>query len=65
MLRTMVTLIRGRASAPAEDLADCNALLILDQQMRDAQIAFTWAPTTEPQTAIPAHQPLDQAHWKL
>ena len=40
MLKTMVTLIRGRASAAAEDVADRNALIILDQQMRDAQAAL-------------------------
>ena len=37
MLTTMLTLIRGSAAASAERLADANALLILDQQMRDAQ----------------------------
>ena len=36
MLKTLVTLVRGRTFAIAEDVADRNALLILDQQMRDA-----------------------------
>ncbi len=37
MFKTVVTLLRGSAAAAGEDLADRNALLILDQQMRDAQ----------------------------
>ena len=37
MFKTIVTLMRGSAAAAAEDLADANALLILDQQMRDAR----------------------------
>lgn len=37
MLKTVITLLRGSAAAAAEDLADQNALLLLDQQMRDAQ----------------------------
>ena len=36
MLKTLVTLVRGRSFAIAEEVADQNALLILDQQMRDA-----------------------------
>jgi len=36
MLKTLVTLVRGRTFAIAEEVADRNALLILDQQMRDA-----------------------------
>lgn len=40
MFKTVVTLLRGSAAAAAEDLADRNALLILDQQMRDAQAQF-------------------------
>ena len=40
MFKSMVTLIRGRASAAAEDIADRNALVILDQQMRDSQAAL-------------------------
>jgi phage shock protein A len=36
MLKTLVTLVRGRTFAIAEEVADQNALLILDQQMRDA-----------------------------
>ena len=36
MFKTVVTLMRGSAAAAAEDLADRNALLVLDQQMRDA-----------------------------
>src|SRR5271163_1815258 len=36
MLKTLITLVRGRTFAIAEEVADQNALLILDQQMRDA-----------------------------
>ena len=36
MLKTLVTLVRGRTAMVAEELRDHNALLILDQQMRDA-----------------------------
>src|SRR6516162_5967418 len=36
MLKTLVTFVRGRSFAIAEGVADQNALLILDQQMRDA-----------------------------
>jgi phage shock protein A len=36
MLKTLVTLVRGRVVAIGEDVADQNALTILDQQMRDA-----------------------------
>jgi len=35
-LKTLITLVRGRTSQIAEEVADQNALLILDQQMRDA-----------------------------
>jgi phage shock protein A len=40
MLKTLVTLVRGRNFAIAEEVADQNALLILDQQMRDARGAL-------------------------
>jgi len=36
MFKTLITLVRGRTVAIAEEAADQNALLILDQQMRDA-----------------------------
>jgi phage shock protein A len=36
MLKTLITLVRGRSFAIAEEVIDQNALLILDQQMRDA-----------------------------
>src|SRR5262245_26968637 len=36
MLKTIVTLFRGSAARAAEELADRNALLILDQQIRDS-----------------------------
>lgn len=36
MLKTLITLVRGRTFAIAEEVADQNALVILDQQMRDA-----------------------------
>jgi len=40
MLKTLVTLVRGRAGAVMEEVADRNALLILDQQVRDATVAL-------------------------
>lgn len=40
MLKTMVTLFRGKAMAAEQDLADRHALLLLDQQMRDAQASL-------------------------
>ena len=36
MLKTLITMVRGRTALIAEELGDQNALLILDQQMRDA-----------------------------
>lgn len=36
MFKTLITLVRGSAERAAESLADDNALLLLDQQMRDA-----------------------------
>src|ERR1700738_978740 len=36
MFKTLITLVRGRTIAIAEEVADQHALLILDQQMRDA-----------------------------
>jgi len=36
MFKTLITLVRGRTAVLAEEVADQNALLILDQQMRDA-----------------------------
>ena len=36
MLKTLITLVRGRTALIAEEVADQNALVILDQQMRDA-----------------------------
>ncbi len=36
MLKTLITLVRGRTALIAEEVAGQNALLILDQQMRDA-----------------------------
>ena len=39
MLKTLVTLIRGGIAAAEEDVADRSALLILDQQIRDAAAA--------------------------
>jgi phage shock protein A len=40
MFKTVVTLIRGQAAAAEESLADRHALLLLDQQMRDAQASL-------------------------
>jgi phage shock protein A len=36
MIKTVLTLVRGAAAAADEELADRSALLILDQQIRDA-----------------------------
>ncbi len=36
MLKTLVTLVRGSQAAAADQLADQHALLLLDQQVRDA-----------------------------
>jgi phage shock protein A len=36
MIKTLVTLVRGRSFAIAQEVADQNALVILDQQIRDA-----------------------------
>jgi phage shock protein A len=43
MLKTLITLVRGRTFAIADEVADQNALLILDQQMRDATGALDGA----------------------
>src|SRR3954463_1817030 len=39
MLKTLITLIRGATAAAEEEFADRSALLILDQQIRDAAAA--------------------------
>src|SRR3569623_10992 len=39
MFKTVVTLLRGSVAAAGEELEDRTALLILDQQMRDAAAA--------------------------
>src|SRR5262249_51056349 len=36
MFKTLITIVRGHTSLIAEELGDQNALLVLDQQMRDA-----------------------------
>ncbi len=43
MLKTLVTLMRGSQAAAAEELADRHALLLLDQQMRDAAATLSHA----------------------
>ena len=76
-IKTVITLIL-RSAAAAEDLTNSRALLILDRQMRDAQdFARAQRATSQPgflikpgrgqpaHAAMPAHHPLDQAHWKL
>jgi phage shock protein A len=40
MFKTLLTIVRSRAFAAGEAVADQNALLILDQQMRDAGAAI-------------------------
>jgi phage shock protein A len=46
MFKTVLTLFRGGAAVAAEELEDRNALLILDQQMRDAATAVERAKRT-------------------
>ena len=41
MFKTVLTLFRGSVAAAGEELEDRNALLILDQQMRDAATAVS------------------------
>ncbi len=43
MLKTLVTLVRGSQAAAGEQLADQHALLLLDQQMRDAAATLSHA----------------------
>lgn len=43
MFKVLLTLVRGGASAVGEEIADRNALLILDQQLRDTTVALTRA----------------------
>lgn len=40
MFKTLITLFRGAAAVTGEHIADQNALLILDQQVRDATSTF-------------------------
>src|SRR5215831_20175597 len=40
MIKTLITLVRGSSARAAEMLEDQNALLILDQQIRDAAAAL-------------------------
>lgn len=40
MFKTILTLMRGGAAAAGEEIADRNALLILDQQLRDSTSAL-------------------------
>jgi phage shock protein A len=40
MLKTLITLVRGHTSAAESAIVDRNALLILDQQLRDASAAL-------------------------
>lgn len=40
MLKMLLTLARGRAASAAEQVADANALVILDQQLRDSTAAL-------------------------
>lgn len=40
MFKMLLTLARGRAFAAAEEFGDQNALLLLDQQVRDASVAL-------------------------
>jgi len=43
MLKTIITLLRGRANARTDAFLDANALPILDQQLRDGALALTQA----------------------
>src|SRR3712207_5047214 len=40
MIKTVLTLVRGAAAAAEEELTDRSALMILDQQIRDATAAI-------------------------
>ena len=46
MFKTVLTLFRGSVAAAEEDFESRNALLILDQQMRDAAAAVDRAKRT-------------------
>jgi phage shock protein A len=46
MIKTVLTLFRGSVAAAGEELEGRNALLILDQQMRDAAVAVERAKRT-------------------
>ena len=43
MFKTLMTMVRGHAAAAGEEMADRNALIILDQQMRDSTAALVRA----------------------
>jgi phage shock protein A len=40
MFKVLLTLMRSRVETAGEELADRNALMILDHQIRDASVAF-------------------------
>jgi phage shock protein A len=46
MFKTLLTLVRGSGAAAEAGLEGRNALLILDQQMRDAAVALERAKRT-------------------
>ena len=45
MFKTLIALRRASAGAAAEQLADAHALLLLDQQIRDAQAGSGCGPS--------------------
>jgi phage shock protein A len=68
MLKTLITLVRGRTALIAEEVADQNALLILDQQMRDATGALDRAKKALAVAVAQEHQEgqrLDATHARI
>src|SRR5215469_969894 len=68
LLKTLITLVRGRTSLIAEEVADQNALLVLDQQMRDATGALDRAKKALAVAIAQEHQEgqrLDATHARI
>jgi len=68
MLKTLITLVRGRTALITKEVADQNALLILDQQMRDATGALDRAKKALAVAIAQEHQEgqrLDATHARI
>src|SRR6201984_3446050 len=68
MLKTLITLVRGRTTLITEEVADQNALLVLDQQMRDATGALDRAKKALAVAIAQEHQEgqrLDATHARI